>query len=554
MTVDVPSKYLAGRPADSGATATGASLTPSTEQVREQLARVIVSPSFTGGGRTRSFLHYIVEQTLEGNACRLKQYTIATEGLGRDRSFDPSNDPFIRLEAGKLRRALELHYFRSGRRDPVRITVPKGSYVPVFEFNTVAAGDDMLPFGAAQEGDQPRTTAGPSQRLSVLPLLYEAGDEASRLVAAALGDQLTVELARYRDLAVIPVATPADTVSDGISIGLSTKSRFVFSGSVRQAEGLFRLTCRLLDVETGSLIWTDGVDLDAPKALSLETQDQAARHIASIVADYFGVVSHALSLQAVYGPAQPWNVQDAIHRHRYLARTLTERVYHLTRRDLEYGSTRMPDHPMIWAALGHTIFYGNVLGFGTDDDWETLVDRCAEKAFGLDHRCAFGYVVTALSQLYNRQSDDVLVTCDRILASNPHAPSSKLSAGFFRALAGDWDSGTAMLTEALQILPHPPGWAHRVTCLNYFRKGEFERALHEVGKYHAPDHLTPSLLRAAVLSRLGRHDQARMAAAEVTRIAPRFQKISKNYFRYLIPSESMFADLADALASTGLLR
>ena len=72
-----------------------------------------------------------------------------------------------------------------------------------------------------------------------------------------------------------------------------------------------------------------------------------------------------------------------------------------------------------------------------------------------------GYVVMALHGLYQREFDDVFEICKRILQDNLHAPSSKLSAGFFRALAGDWDNGVDMLNSALSTLLHPPGWAYR---------------------------------------------------------------------------------------------
>jgi adenylate cyclase len=38
----------------------------------------------------------------------------------------------VRIEAGRLRRALERYYLVAGQSDPIRIDIPKGSYVPVF--------------------------------------------------------------------------------------------------------------------------------------------------------------------------------------------------------------------------------------------------------------------------------------------------------------------------------------------------------------------------------------------------------------------------------------
>ena len=106
---------------------------PTKEQVRIQAEKILQSGPLVRTNRARKLFQYIIEQTLVGNAKRLKQYSIATEALGRGSDFDPDTDPIVRLEASKLRRVLEDYYLRSGSNDPIRISIPKGSYVPTFE-------------------------------------------------------------------------------------------------------------------------------------------------------------------------------------------------------------------------------------------------------------------------------------------------------------------------------------------------------------------------------------------------------------------------------------
>src|ERR1700761_1123003 len=105
---------------------------PTTDEITAQLSRILESPTFAGLARSKSFLKYVVEQTLAGKGQKLKQYSIATSALGRDTAFDPELDPVVRLEAGKLRRALESYYVRDGGSDRVHISIPKGGYVPTF--------------------------------------------------------------------------------------------------------------------------------------------------------------------------------------------------------------------------------------------------------------------------------------------------------------------------------------------------------------------------------------------------------------------------------------
>jgi hypothetical protein len=78
----------------------------------------------------------VVEQQLAGQGSRIKAYTIAADALGRDANFDPQNDPIVRVEAGRLRRALDHYYTNGGCNDPIVIDLPRGHYVPVFRANS----------------------------------------------------------------------------------------------------------------------------------------------------------------------------------------------------------------------------------------------------------------------------------------------------------------------------------------------------------------------------------------------------------------------------------
>ena len=61
----------------------------STSSIQAQLERILASPDFNVPERARTFLKYIVTETLSGRADRIKAYSIAVEVFGRDTSFDP---------------------------------------------------------------------------------------------------------------------------------------------------------------------------------------------------------------------------------------------------------------------------------------------------------------------------------------------------------------------------------------------------------------------------------------------------------------------------------
>lgn len=112
---------------------TGSALKGSSDDaVRDQLTRILGSRHFSKAHKLAEFLSYVVEESLEGNADRLKAHTIAQSVYQRGPEFEPQSDPLVRVEAGRLRGRLGEYYATAGINDPILIEIPKGAYVPRF--------------------------------------------------------------------------------------------------------------------------------------------------------------------------------------------------------------------------------------------------------------------------------------------------------------------------------------------------------------------------------------------------------------------------------------
>lgn len=518
------------------------------EAVRAQLGNILGSPTFANLTKAKQFLVYIVEETLAGNGGKLKQYNIATGALGRDAAFDPELDPLVRLEAGRLRKALDNYYLNDGASDRIRIAVPKGGYIPSFTAAEPAAAAAAVPRALAMPVLDRR-------RLLVVTPAGAFEGEDCRPISVGLFEQLIVELARYDNVSIVscdPFSVGAHVGTSPYGLGGEYNARFVVTSGARQSGAKVRVTIRLHDVQAVAIIWTESFDFDSKSDNVIDTQDKVARRVAADIADLHGVICRLLSQQSAGADEERWNLQTAIQRHRYFARVTNERVYRRARADLEYGIQAAPHQSMVWAALAHTVFTGNVVGFDDDLDWLSLVERYAQHSFEIDRKCAFGHVVMATLGVYHRDLDGTLETCRRIMEDNPHAPSTQLSAGFFRTIAGDWETGARMLSGALEMISHPPGWAYRATFLNLYRQKDYARALFEIKKYHSTEHFTPSLLRAAALGQLGRVEEAGVAAAEVQRICPKIFDLADRYFRSLSGFDSLSDELKEGLHKAGM--
>src|SRR5580765_5279881 len=87
------------------------------DAVRAHLERILASPTFQQGDRLQRFLKFIVLEALAGRRHELKEYIIGVEVFGKEETFDPRNDPIVRVQARRLRAKLVHYYGEEGRAD-----------------------------------------------------------------------------------------------------------------------------------------------------------------------------------------------------------------------------------------------------------------------------------------------------------------------------------------------------------------------------------------------------------------------------------------------------
>ncbi|MBX5214459.1 MULTISPECIES: hypothetical protein [unclassified Rhizobium] len=286
--------------------------------VRAQLERILASPEFHAPERGRRFLRYIVEETLEGRSEQLKAYTIAQAVFARGASFDAQNDPVVRIEAGRIRRALERYYLVSGSSDPIGITIPKGGYSPQFSSingsanpgegrdlqnrgnkrvgleRSVAYRDLLLPIGVpALFGviavlalirpleayfSRPRAPPAPAastvaSKVSIVvePFAALGGSSEGVNFAKGLADQLLTKLMKAENLVVL---APDRSDTQPIVPLFSLQGSVVIEGAV------LHLHVRMINGADGTVIWANQYDRQLRGRTFLDVEDEIAMQIA----------------------------------------------------------------------------------------------------------------------------------------------------------------------------------------------------------------------------------------------------------------------------------
>jgi hypothetical protein len=125
------------------------------EDPRWQLAqRIVASKSFAKSSFLISFLLYVCDRELRGRAHEITEHQIGIQAFGRPATYNPGYDNIVRNYARMLRKRLDEYFNTEGKDETLRISIPRGRYVPVFyEGNAepVPAEPSLLPVGTLSE-------------------------------------------------------------------------------------------------------------------------------------------------------------------------------------------------------------------------------------------------------------------------------------------------------------------------------------------------------------------------------------------------------------------
>ena len=213
------------------------------------LKRLLDSDELSHSVRSRDFLAYVVTETMAGRGNRLKERTIARYALGRGGNFDATTNSAARVQANRLRGAMERYYAGSGAAEELVIELPKGSYVPTFTYR--------------ERSKAPRSDAALRPGIAVVQFADLRSEECRDLVPRALSDSIVKALSGFPALRIVgPVAAEHGTADmvNARAVARLFDVEYVLTGAVRSADEVLRLTIRVCDGTTGDVLWSENFD------------------------------------------------------------------------------------------------------------------------------------------------------------------------------------------------------------------------------------------------------------------------------------------------------
>ena len=130
--------------------------------------------------------------------------------------------------------------------------------------------------------------------IAVLPFEDTSGDKRLAALARGFTDDITLELSRFKELSIIGRQATASARSKGanaLSVGQELGVRYVVTGTLRNAGDQARVVVNLVDVRSGSDIWTERFDFNLDAQNFFELQDRTVGSIVAAIASDFGALN-----------------------------------------------------------------------------------------------------------------------------------------------------------------------------------------------------------------------------------------------------------------------
>jgi adenylate cyclase len=512
-------------------------------RVLEELDRIVASGDFDASRRSRELLRFVVEETLAGRGAALTQTVIAVRVFDRRGDFDALVDPIVRIQAGRLRRSLERYYLLSGVDDPLRIEVPRGTYVPVFR--SLA---EKEPASVARSYEPARSvTPAPDWPTVAVSRFEPAPGLEQEASSARLSEMLGLELGRYADVRAL-----LQSELDLHDRSRGDQARFSLGGRVREEDGDLRVTARLIDRATGAQVWGDEYHTVARSGRWSGPLDDIARVIAARVGSEEGVIVQLFAgehrkLRPV--PITPYSAILLSYKFSLArdANSLAAAILALQRVGEEE-----PECGLAWTELARLFLANHAFEVTAT---RTPIDEAvtyAQRGVRVDPASRRARAVLAAALLVKSELTAARRELEEALRLSPDSLVYLEVVGSLLALLGEDERGAALIRSARERNPHCLPYGSLGLWVDHIRRGEVQAAYEEALEFRDAAYFWRAVMRACCLARLGRAAEAESEVAEILRGKHDFAARGRVLIGHFIKRPEVMGEVVDGLAKAGL--
>ena len=316
----------------------------------------------------------------------------------------------------------------------------------------------------AMRWQSPRSGEGrPVPRLSiiVLPIANLSDEREQQYFADGITEDLTTDLSRVAPMFVISQGTAfgyRDNPNGAKQIGRELGVRYVVEGSVRRSGNEVRVDAKLIDAQSGSLLWAERFDRDAGDFFTL--QDEMTSRIAV-------ALNLELVASAATRPVDHPDVLDYILRGRAIYLRVPPRDGHaeaisLFERALAIDPGSVEAQSRLAMALTARVLDE------VSKSAETDIGRARElvdQALATSPRDPLAHFAKGLLLRAQRQYADAVPEYEAAIAYNRNWASAYADLGWCEFLVGSIEQATPLMERAADLSPRDPqigNWDSRI--------------------------------------------------------------------------------------------
>ena len=561
---------------------------PSESEARSALERVLANEALRASPQLGAFLRFVVDATLGGRGATLKGYTIGVEALGRDPRFNPQVDPIVRVEATRLRRALERYYAGDGSSDPVAIVLPRGSYVPTFAYRAAAsrpappplvapsraparallallvlgalmalAGLILLPRHGRESLNTPPATSASVETpatnrlppgngmptIYIEPLRVVGTLRPGQIAAGSLTDQIRDAFTRF------------DTVNVAFEQRRATDAAYRLTGSLDYGETAATLRFELIDTAENKIAWARSFDYPAAASGRGAAEDAIVGALTNSLLASYGVIrarDRARELASPSGDPRYRCVLEAADSLRFLDSAMHAHA----RACLESLTARDPSFAVGFEFLSLVYYREDALGYPPRPGDAPALDRAlraAQRAIELAPASSRAYQDLFVVLYARHDVAAAFAAGETAMALNKYDLMTVAEFGGRLVMAGEVERGLAMLRRASEpdggVLP---AWQHYYLFLGNYLAGDMQEAASQAEQITDDDYPLGLVARAIAASRGGNGEQARRLIERLMEIAPAWRTDARRLLEKSIYTPESVARLLHELAAAGL--
>ena len=367
--------------------------------------------------------------------------------------------------------------------------------------------------------------------IAVLPFVNISEDPKQEYFSDGLTEEIITALGKVPQLFVI--ARNSTFAYKGKPVKVQQVSeelgvRYVLEGSVRKEGNNIRIAAQLIDALTGNHLWAERYDRNLKDIFAV--QDEITKKIIT-----------AMQVQLTEGEQAQAAARGTKNLEAYLkylqARELGIRYNPesnaLAKQLAEEAIALDPKYASTYYALAgtHIVDYWVGTSKSPKDSMEKSIELL-QKAIILDDTYAEAHSLLGWMFSMTRQHDKAVAEGEKAVALNPNSADSHMYFGKILTFAGRYEESIPELKTAIRLNPIPPNHYLYSLGISYNLTGHLDEAITwcEKAVRREPNSLSAHLWMAAFYSRAGRDEEARIEAAEVLRINPKFslEKFAKS--------------------------